>query len=85
MVVGYGVHEGDMIPLDLPGGSIDWVNEFPYLGSLITESGMAHVLKITSLQQLEECLSSAQVRKSWSDRDTIDTIIMRRHLRNIVS
>ena len=42
MVVGYGVDEGDMLPLDLPGGSIDWVSEFPYLGSLIAESGRAH-------------------------------------------
>ena len=42
MVVGYGVDEGDMLPLDLPGGSIDWVSEFRYLGSLIAESGRAH-------------------------------------------
>ena len=42
MVVGYGVDEGDMLPLDLPGGSIDWVSEFLYLGSLIAESGRAH-------------------------------------------
>ena len=43
MVVGYGVDEGDTLPLDLPGGSIDWVSEFPYLGSLgIAESGRAH-------------------------------------------
>ena len=40
MVVGYGVDEGDT--LNLPGGSIDWVSEFPYLGSLIAESGRAH-------------------------------------------
>ena len=38
------------------------------------------VLKITSLQQLEERLSSAQVRERWSDRDTIDAIIMRRRM-----
>ena len=42
MVVGYGVDEGDMLPLDLPGGSFDWVSEFPYLWSLIAESGRAH-------------------------------------------
>ena len=42
MVVGYGVDEGDMLPLDLPSGSIDWVSEFPYLGSLIAESGRAY-------------------------------------------
>ena len=42
MVVGYGVDEGDTLPLDLLGGSIDWVSEFPYLGSLIAESGRAH-------------------------------------------
>ena len=42
MVVGYGVDEGDMLPLDLPGGSIDWVSEFPYLGFLIAESGRAY-------------------------------------------
>ena len=36
------IDEGDMLPLDLPGGSIDWVSEFPYLGSLIAESGRAH-------------------------------------------
>ena len=42
MVVGYGVDEGDTLPLDLPGGSIDWVSEFPYLGYLIAESGRAH-------------------------------------------
>ena len=42
MVVGYGVDEGDTLPLDLPGGSIDWVSEFPYLGSLIAESGRAN-------------------------------------------
>ena len=41
MVVGYGVDEGDMLPLDLPGGSIDWVSESPYLGSLTAESGRA--------------------------------------------
>ena len=32
MVVGYGVDERDMLPLDLPGGSIDWVSESPILG-----------------------------------------------------
>ena len=42
MVVGYGVDEGDTLPLDLPGGSIDWVSESPYLGSLIAESGRTH-------------------------------------------
>ena len=42
IVVGYGVDEGDMLPLDLPGGSIDWVSGFPYLGYLIAESGRAH-------------------------------------------
>ena len=42
MVVGYGVDEGDTLPLDLPGGSIDWVSEFPYLGFLIAESGRAY-------------------------------------------
>ena len=42
MVVGYGVDEVDTLPLDLPGGSIDWVSEFPYLGSLIAESGRTH-------------------------------------------
>ena len=26
----------------LPGGSIDWVSEFPYLGSIIAESGRTH-------------------------------------------
>ena len=40
MVVGYGVDEGDA--LDLPGGSIDWVSGFRYLGYLIAESGRAH-------------------------------------------
>ena len=46
MVVGYGVDEGDTLPLDLPGGSIDWVSEFPYLGSLIAESG-GHMKRLT--------------------------------------
>ena len=32
MVVGYGVDEGDMLPLDLPGGSIDWLVSSPILG-----------------------------------------------------
>ena len=41
-MVGYGVDEGDVLPLDLPSGSIDWVSEFPYLRSLIAESGRAH-------------------------------------------
>ena len=36
---GYGVDEGDMLPLDLPGDSIDWVSEYPYFGYLIAESG----------------------------------------------
>ena len=42
MVVAYGVDEGDMLPLDLSGGSIDWVSEFLYLGSLLAKSGRAH-------------------------------------------
>ena len=32
MVVGYGADEGDMLPLDLPGGSIDWLVSSPILG-----------------------------------------------------
>ena len=39
MVVEYGVDDGDMLPLDLPVGSIDWVSEFPYLGSLMRVGG----------------------------------------------
>ena len=43
MVVGYGVDEGDMLLLDFPGGSIDWVSEFPYLGSRIAERVGGHM------------------------------------------
>ena len=40
MVVGHGVMEEEKLPLALDDdGTIEWVSEFPYLGSLIDDSG----------------------------------------------
>ena len=43
MVVGHGVAEEEKLPLALDDGSIEWVSEFPYLGSLMAESGRSHM------------------------------------------
>ena len=43
MVIGHGVMEEEKLPLTLDDGCIEWVSEFPYLGSLIVESGRTHV------------------------------------------
>ena len=44
MVVGHGVTDEDKLPLALEDeGIIEWVSEFPYLGSLIAEDGRSHV------------------------------------------
>ena len=42
MVVGHGVEEEDKLPLAVGDGSIEYVTEFPYLGSLVVESGRSH-------------------------------------------
>ena len=39
MVTGRAVEEGDQEPISLEGGSIEVVNEFQYLGSLIAITG----------------------------------------------
>ena len=43
MVVGHGVAEEDKLPLAVDDGSVEWVSEFPYLGSLMAESGRSHM------------------------------------------
>ena len=40
MVVGHGVEK---LPLAVDDGSMEWVSEFPYLGSQIAESGRSHM------------------------------------------
>ena len=43
MVVGCGVTDEDRLPLLLEdGGTVECVSQFPYLGSLIAESGRSH-------------------------------------------
>ena len=42
MVVGHGVMEEDRRPIALDEGRIEWVSEFPYLGSLVTHDGRIH-------------------------------------------
>ena len=40
MVVGHGVTEEDKLPLPLEeDGAVEWVNEFPYLGSVVAQDG----------------------------------------------
>ena len=39
MVVGSEVLEEEKAPISVDGGQIEWVSEFPYLGSLIADSG----------------------------------------------
>lgn len=151
MVVGSGVTEIERAPIVVDGGKIEWVSEFPYLGSLIADSGRmdidvekrlasaskafgalrqavfkdAHlsvitkrhiyracvlsvllygsecwiplrkhlqklnsfhhrcvrtVLGITNRQQWEQRISSATVRETWGDVETITTKVMRRRL-----
>ena len=43
MVTGRLVEEGDQESVDLDGGDIEVVSEFPYLGSLIADSGRMDV------------------------------------------
>ena len=43
MVTGRLVEESDSEPIELEGGNIVMVDEFPYLGSLIDSSGRANV------------------------------------------
>ena len=43
MVVGYEMKEDDKLSLALDDGCIEWVSEFPYLRSLIAESGRTHL------------------------------------------
>ena len=43
MVVGRGVLEEEKLPLALDDGCVEWVSEFPYLGSLIADNGRMHV------------------------------------------
>ena len=43
MVVGHGVEEEEKLPLVVDDGSMEWVSEFPYLGSQIAESGRSHM------------------------------------------
>ena len=40
MAVGHGVMEDRRLALD--ENKIDWVSEFPYLGSLVTDDGRIH-------------------------------------------
>ena len=43
MVVGCGMTDEDRLPLPLDdGGAVEHVCQFPYLGSLIAESGRSH-------------------------------------------
>ena len=43
MVVWYGLTDDDRMPLHLEdGGTVESVSQFPYLGSLIAESGQSH-------------------------------------------
>ena len=43
MVVGYGIEENDTLPLTLDNSCIEFVTEFPYLGSLVAENNRSHV------------------------------------------
>ena len=43
MVVGSGVSDEEKLPITVDGGQIEWVSEFPYLGSLIADSGRIDV------------------------------------------
>ena len=40
LVTGHAVQESDKAPIDLSQGSIENVDEFPYLGSLVASNGM---------------------------------------------
>ena len=43
MVVGSGMSDEEKLPITVDGGQIEWVSEFPYLGSLIADSGRIDV------------------------------------------
>ena len=44
IVVGHGVTEQDKLPLPLEGdGAVEWVSEFPYLGSVVAQDGRSHI------------------------------------------
>ena len=44
MVVGHGVTEEDKLPLPLEDdGAVEWVSEFPYLGSVVAQDGRSHI------------------------------------------
>ena len=43
MVVGSGVSDEEKLPIAVDDGQIEWVSEFPYLGSLIADSGRIDV------------------------------------------
>ena len=43
MVVGCGVLEEDVEPITIEGGKIECVTKFPYLGSLVADSGRINV------------------------------------------
>ena len=51
-----------------------YVKLFPSQMSLKT------VLKISSMKQWEECITSAMVREQWGDMETMDTKLEHRHL-----
>ena len=44
MVVGHGVTEEDKLPLPLEDDrAVEWVSEFPYLGSVVAQDGRSHI------------------------------------------
>ena len=60
MVVGHGVTEEDKLPLPLEDdGAVEWVSEFSYLGSVVTQNGGMHVevdKRIASASKVFEAL-----------------------------
>ena len=59
MVVGCGVTDEDRLPLPLDdGGTVEYVSQFPYLGSLIAESGRSH-------EEVDKRIASVNVSKAF--------------------
>ena len=63
MVVGHGVTEEDKLPLPLEDdGTVEWVSELPYLGSVVTQNGRMHIEVDKRIARLE---NSKRIQSFW--------------------
>ena len=80
MVVGCGVTDEDRRPLPLKDdGTVECVGQFPYLGSLITESGRSHEevdRRIASASKAFGTLRRAVFKDSKTKRSVYNACVM---------